>query len=184
LVAGVKIPLMACKKATALFFAVAGTFALHMKSLHTHLETPTLPGTMEYLGLLSFAQNACDDAGIAAAMEYGYDDEGPFIGRVCDQKVPHGMKTQWPRSQIGTDVANLREGDEGANRFVDFLKNPVCGAQIVRRDELPNVIEVCKGLWVKDKTAHEWRRSLLLRRSRLKASSPSMGSTLPLVISS
>jgi len=39
--------MMAWKKATALLFAVEGTIALHMKSLHTHLETPTLPATRE-----------------------------------------------------------------------------------------------------------------------------------------
>src|SRR5712691_3111267 len=82
---------------------------------------PTLVLTlMEYLDLLSFAQNACDDAGIAAAVEYGYDDEGPFIRCVRDQKLPHSMKTQWPRGQIGTDVANLREGDEGRESLRRF----------------------------------------------------------------
>src|SRR5713226_3517365 len=90
----------------------------------------------EYFDLLSFAQNACDDAGIATAVEYGYDDERPCIRCVRDQKVPHNMKTQWSRGQIGTDVASLREGDQRANRFVDFLKKPVCSSHIVRSDEL------------------------------------------------
>ena len=41
---------------------------------------------------LSFAEEGCDDAGIAATMEYGNDDKRFFLRCVSDQKVPHGVK--------------------------------------------------------------------------------------------
>ena len=78
----------------------------------------------------------------------------------------------------------LREADEGVNRLMDFHENPVRSVHIVGGNELPNFFKVCERGRVKDKTAHERRRSSLLVRSRLKASSPSMGLTRPLLISS
>ncbi len=133
---------------------------------------------------VSSAQDGCHDPRIAATVEYSQDNEGFFIWCVRDQKIPYRMKPQWPRSKVGTTVTLLRKEDEGTNRLMDFLKNAVSSAQIVRCDEFPDFLEVCESVWVENKPAHEWRRSSLLRCSRLKASSPSMGSTLPLLISS
>src|ERR1700694_2950541 len=124
---------------------------------------------------LSCAQEGCDDARIATTVEYSQDYEGFFIRCVRDQKIPYGMKAQGLGSQIGTAVAQLREGDEGANRFMDFLKNTVSGAGTVGSDEFPNFVYVCERVWMENKPAHERRRPGLFWRSRSKAASPSMG---------
>jgi hypothetical protein len=73
-------------------------------------------------------------------MEYGQNEKWFFIRRVYDHEIPYGMKTQGSRSEIGTVVAHLRKGDEGANRFIDFLKNTVSGAGIVGGDIFPNFV--------------------------------------------
>lgn len=89
---------------------------------------------------LSITQEGRDNTRIAATVEYGQDKEWLFIRRVHDQKISYGMKTQRPRCQIGAAVAHLWEGDEGANRFIDFLKNTASCAGIVGGDIFPDFI--------------------------------------------
>ena len=72
---------------------------------------------------LSCTQEGCDDPGIAATVEHSHDKEGLFIWGVRNQKIPHELKTKRPRSQIRTDVAQLREWDERANRFLDLRED-------------------------------------------------------------
>jgi len=136
------------------------------------------------LDLFSSPQDGSHDTGITATVEYCHHYEWCFIRRVCDQKIPYGMKTKGSGGQIGTAVTHLRERDEAANRFMDFLKSTVRSAEAVQCNEFPNFLEVSQGVWVEDKSAHGLRRSSLLRRSRSKAVSPSMGVTRPLLISS
>jgi hypothetical protein len=50
------------------------------------------------------------------------------------------MKTQRSRSQIEALVAQLREGDQSANSFLDFIENTVSGARIVSSDVFPNFV--------------------------------------------
>ncbi len=66
-------------------------------------------------------------------MEHSHDKEGFFIWGVSNQKIPHELKTQRPRSQIRTEVAQLREWAEGANRFLDFRKDTVGSTGTVGR---------------------------------------------------
>jgi len=58
-------------------------------------------------------------------VEHSHDKEGLFIWGVRNQKIPHEPKTKGPRSQIRTDVAQLREWDERANRLLDLRKDTV-----------------------------------------------------------
>jgi hypothetical protein len=44
-------------------------------------------------------------------------------------------------------MAQMREGNKGANSFVDFLQNTVRSTQIVGSNEFPNFVEVCEGIW-------------------------------------
>ncbi len=85
----------------------------------------------------SFAQDGSHDAGIAATVENGQDNEGFFLWCIGDEKISHGMKTKRSRSQIGAAVAHLREGDESANCVIDFLKNAVGCGGIVTGDKFP-----------------------------------------------
>jgi hypothetical protein len=85
----------------------------------------------------SVAQDGCDDAGASATVKDGQDKEWVFIRRIHPQKIPYRVKTQRSRSQIGALVAHLREGDQGADRFLDFLKNTVSCAGIVGSDIFP-----------------------------------------------
>jgi hypothetical protein len=72
------------------------------------------------------------------------------------------------------------------NGLVNLFPNTVGGVQAVFRDELPYLIEVGVRLGMQDVTAHGrfLRRVSLFCRNRAKASSPSMGCTLPLLMSS
>ena len=71
-------------------------------------------------------------------MENGQDNEGFFVWCIRYKKISHGMKTEGSRSQIGASVARLRERDEGADCFVDFLKNAIGGGGIVSGDKFPD----------------------------------------------
>jgi len=133
----------------------ASTSYYHAGGLGTITSLSNMPG---FCSSVSSAQDGCHDPRIAATVEYSQDNEGFFIWCVRDQKIPYRMKPQWPRSKVGTTVTLLRKGDEGTNRLMDFLKNTVSSAQIVRCDEFPDFVEVCESVWVEDKPAHEWRR--------------------------
>jgi hypothetical protein len=53
--------------------------------------------------------NGCKHAGVATAMKDGKNPERPFVGRVDDQVVMHGVKAQWSGGQVGSAVAAERE---------------------------------------------------------------------------
>ena len=64
-------------------------------------------------------------------------------------------------------------------------ENPVGGIDVILRDVLPNLVEVCKRIGMERVAAYPPdRRRSLFSRSFLKASSPSMGFTRPLLRSS
>ncbi len=90
----------------------------------------------------SITQECRDDAGIAAAVKYGQNEEWFFIRRIGDQKIPYGMEAQWPGGQIGAAVAHVRKRNEGANSVVDFLDNAACCIGIVGSDVFPNFGQV------------------------------------------
>jgi hypothetical protein len=103
---------------------------------------------------------------------------------IGDQEISNGMKPERPRSEIGAGMAYRRESDECLNRFVDFSNQMVRRIQAVCRDELPNFVKVCERVRVENKAAHERRRSSLLARMRLKASSLVIGLARPPLTSS
>jgi hypothetical protein len=117
-------------------------------------------------------------------VEYGHDKEGFFFRDVRNQKIPHELKTQRPRSQIRTDVAQLREWDEGANRFLDLPKDTIGSVWTIGSDVFPNFSKICERVRMENKSAHERRRSWLFWRNWSNACSPSMGFTRPLLMSS
>ncbi len=71
-------------------------------------------------------------------MEYGHDEEWFLIRGVGNQKIPNELKTQRPRSQVSAGVAHLGEWDEGANCFLDLVKDTVGGTWIIRSDVFSN----------------------------------------------
>lgn len=81
-------------------------------------------------------------------------------------------------------MARLRERDQCSNGFLDFLENAVGSGGIVSGDIFPNLGKVCERARMENKCAHARRRSWLFWRRRAKASSPSMGATRPLLMSS
>ena len=74
-------------------------------------------------------------------------------------------------------MALVGERDESEDGLVDFLQYPIRGVQAVSGYVLPDFTQVIERGGVQDVAAHEplLRRSSLLRRSRSKASAPSMG---------
>jgi hypothetical protein len=95
----------------------------------------TIPelGTIEQLKYdsLSLTKERCDDARAAATVKYTKDEKRLLIRSIDDQKVADGMKTKLLRAQLGALMAQLREGYQGSNRFMDFVNNTVsCGGTI------------------------------------------------------
>ena len=81
-------------------------------------------------------------------------------------------------------MAHLWESGEYANAFcISVIHGPQHPESY--RNEFPNFLKVRESSGVEDKAAHEAaERDSLFSRTRLKASSPSMGFTWPLLISS
>jgi hypothetical protein len=68
---------------------------------------------------------------------------------------------------------------------VDIGENPVGGIDVVLRDVFPNLVQIAERVRMESVAAHPPdRRRLLFSRSFLKASSPSIGFTRPLLRSS
>ena len=88
--------------------------------------------------------------------------------------------------RVGTLRTILNEAGiiVAANRT--SMTDAISSRQIIGCDVFPNLFNVSVSFGVKDKFLHERleRRSLLLRRRREKASSPSIGFTRPLFMSS
>src|SRR5215469_9358800 len=117
-------------------------------------------------------------------MKHGEYHERLFIRCVGDQIILNRVKTKRARSQVRTDMPHQRKRRQRLHRHPDFVKNSVCGFKVICGNELPDFFEVSEGFWVEDKAAHGRRRSSLLTRRRLKASSLSRGFTWLLLISS
>ena len=133
--------------------------------------------------LLSLTQNGRHHARTTPAMEHGQNHLRILIRRI-DEKISHHLKTNRLRCQLGSPVARLRERDECANGSPDFLQNTVGRGGIVSGDIFPNLGEVHERARMEYKFAHARRRSWLIWRRRAKPSSPSMGTTRPLLMSS
>lgn len=68
----------------------------------------------------------------------------------------------------------------------DFLYNPVCGIEVINRDEFPNLVKINRGFRMKTIGDQKIpaRREALFARKRAFTSSPLMSFTLPLSRSS
>lgn len=77
------------------------------------------------------------------------------------------MESQRSGCKVSTRVTHLREYHEVANRFVNFINDMIRSGWIVIGNEFPDFVEVCEGLRVEDKAAHERWESLLFLRRRL-----------------
>lgn len=99
---------------------------------------PPQPSNPKFCSLFSCTQKGCGNPRIAPAVEHSHDKERFFFRGVGYQKIPHELKTQRPRSQIRTEVAKLREWQEGVNRFQDFRKDTVGGTWTVGSEVFPN----------------------------------------------
>ena len=117
-------------------------------------------------------------------MKHGYDQEGFLIRSIGNKKISHRLKSDRSGGQVSATVTLLRKRNEAANRSIDLLQNTICRRQIVSRDEFPDFFQISECFRVEDKAAHERRRSSLLLRMRLNASSPSSAFTRPLLLSS
>src|SRR5437899_807981 len=99
--------------------------------------------------------------------------------------VARDVESQWSGGQIGTSVSDVRRGCQRAEDSVYVGEYAVSGVDVILRDVRPNLVELGERIGMKSVAAHPPdRRRSLFSRSFLKASSPSIGFTLPLLRSS
>src|SRR6478752_9065958 len=110
--------------------------------------------------------------------------ERSVVGRVGDHIIADNLKSQTSRREIRTSVSLVWEAHQRIDRLVDFFHYPISSIKAVSSDVFPDFIQIGVCLRVEDKLTHGRRRSSLLRRSALKAASPSTAPTLPLFNSS
>ena len=80
------------------------------------------------------------------------------------------------QGQIRASVSDVWRDRQGAENGVDVCEYPVSSINVVLRDVLANLVEICKRIGMEDVAAHPPdRRRSLFSRSFLKASSPSIG---------
>jgi len=99
--------------------------------------------------------------------------------------VARDMESQRSSGQVSTSMSDLWRGSQGAEDSVDVGEYPISSIDVVVRDVLPNLVEICERIGMESVAAHppNVRRSLF-SRSVLNASSPSIGFTRPLLRSS
>jgi len=118
-------------------------------------------------------------------MENGKDKKR-FFWRIGDKEIAYPHKSHGPRGEVGSPVALVGEANEGLNGFVNLFAHSVGSIQIVLRDVFPKLVKVPVRFGMENIAAHArlLRRASLFSRRRANASSPSMGFTLPLLMSS
>ena len=141
--------------------------------------------------LFAAAQDRSHDARTAATMNYGDYEHGYFIGSIDDEVLSYRVEAQGPRSQIQALVALMGKEYETAYGGQDLFAHSPGSERIVFGDVLPNVGDVLCRFRMKTKALVEAHRGVRClssassrRRRDSKNSSPSMGFTLPLLMSS
>ncbi len=68
--------------------------------------------------------------------------EGLLVGRIGDQVFADQNEAQGPRSEIRALVAHIGERNHSIHGVNNFRNQPVGGVGTIRRNELPNLVEV------------------------------------------
>jgi len=136
--------------------------------------------------LFSVSQDARKNPRIAPTMQNCYDEKRSFFWCVHDEIVVHVPETQRSRSQVAASMTLVGNLSEILNCCEDVVADAIGRVDAVLSDEVPDLVEVDFGFWMKPEFGHSRaaRRSSLLRRRRSKTSSPLIGLTWPLSISS
>jgi hypothetical protein len=124
-------------------------------------------------------------------MKYCDHNERGFIGRVSKKVIPEDPKSQWPNCEIRAFVALIRKRYKLADCAQYFFADAVGSHWTFPRDEFPYFGDVMRRARVEVKTLpsiHFGERCLSSSSSRCrklsKKASPSIGFTLPLLMSS
>jgi hypothetical protein len=154
------------------------------KTENTEPERWPSPACLQLL--FSAPQNSGDHPGASAAVNNGKDEKWVFIRRICNQKIAHTQESHGPCSQVGAAVSLMGKRNEVLNGLVNLFSHPVGGVLIISRDEFSKLVKIDVRLGMQNVAAHArlLRRASLFSRNRANASSPSMGFTRPLLMSS
>src|SRR5262249_30963007 len=118
-------------------------------------------------------------------MQHSNDQQGTLICRIGNQITMHLPEAQPLRCQVRTPVALVGRRDKRLDGIANVFDHAVSRFRIVFSDVLPDFIEVRENFGVENITAHAglFRRVSRFWRNRANTSSPSMGSTRPLLMS-
>src|SRR5713101_2351112 len=155
-----------CARSCARYFAAGDSFVL---------TGPTK-------SLIPCSENRGHHARATAAMQHGNDQQGPFIGRIGNQIVPHDGEPQRARGEVRPPVALMGERHQRTYGVQDDLTDTAGGWRILLGERFPDVGDVLRSQRMQDKTvrlahggvgffsqaASRWRRLA-------KKASPSMG---------
>ena len=81
--------------------------------------------------------------------------EGLFVRRVGNQVFAYQNEAHGPRSEVRAFVALIGKWNQSPNGCENFRNRSVGGVEIIRANELPNLVEVNTGFRVKVVSGHE-----------------------------
>lgn len=127
---------------------------------------------------------------ITAAMQDGNDAKRILVRCIGDQVIPHSNEPQWAVCKIGPSVTAMRKWEMPSDSCMDFPANSAGGVRVVPGNIFPDVEDVLGRFRMEIESVgrthrvERFRRSSSRWRRASKKVSPSMGFTLPLLMSS
>jgi hypothetical protein len=137
---------------------------------------------MSILGLAGCQQESADCADHAGLPGRA---TGVLLARTPWEIVVHAPETQRTRSQVTASMTLVGSLNKILNCCEDLVAYAINRVDAVLSDEVPDLVEVDFGFWMKPEFGHSRaaRRSSLFRRRRSNTSSPLIGFTSPVLIS-
>ena len=139
--------------------------------------------------LVSTPEDGRHDARMAASVHNGKNPQRTFVRSVGNQVVAHAQKAQRTESEIGPSMPHAWRFGEPACCVEDFAYDSVGSVDVVGPDEVPDLVEVLAGFWMKGLPGHQSARgspraAALFSRKCVSTSSPDRAFTRPLFRSS
>jgi len=105
------------------------------------------------LKLFSIAQDCSHYSWIAPAVQ-NTDDEKWLFWNIGNQVAMDEPEANWTGAEIGPEMAGKWSFHEHVDGGLDIVQYAICSIHVILGYEFPNVVQICKRVWMKPISAH------------------------------